>query len=573
MGQLKEGAMACTRANSTRFTSELAQRKNECAILLTEHNLQTPDVIWKPPDGEGPAPFSEGDKGKFKLVTTITYENGNPTGKIVWPPKFTRLSDELVYLATKFLKASDRGATYPYDFNDRGDIREQRVPSGVSPIVWAHGLPFFPVFKGYYILCGREHARWVGWLLNKKEHRTTVAYPMWTIGPVVAPGSAVNLSRTVNRQMHLHVPKSAKDVEKRWEKVDTARDVVSTAHYMMSVVPKTPSKGFLLAPIYQVEGYHVRCGPNTITGGKGLEIGRRTLSTRSVTDFDYDASLKRPYANEENPAAIHSDESDETSEEEDSEATDLMSGMDEDEDEDDRGDKLFVLPSEESVEVGDIVEEPPKKKLKKDVAPSEKTATQRRASGQDAISSKDFNTTGAVNRPTTLTTWESDEEENESFGARRAIDRLSEVATTTSVKPVAERENTHSDVPAETVKKDAAIQTTTAISSSEAITSTADDKTALPHETNIPGTEDITMVGPGIVPPTNTPCSTTKPDTTHRTEAILFNTKIKTVTITEDKGEDEDEDAFPNGANTQPNAESLDPREVPPHIETNILED
>lgn len=562
MGQLKEGPMACAKANGINFTNELIQRKNECVIRLTEHNLQTPDILWKPQDGEGPAPFSEGDKAKFKLVTTITYDNGNPTGKIVWPPKFTRLSDELVYLATKFLKASDRAANYPYDFNDRGDIREQRVPSGVSPIVWAHGLPFFPVFKGYYILCGREHARWVGWLLNKKEHRTTAAYPMWTIGPVVAPGSAVNLSRIVTRQMHLHVPKSAKDVEKRWEKVDTARDVVSTAHYMMSVVPKTPSKGFILAPIYQVEGYHVRCGPNTI-GGKGLEIGRRTLSNHGVADFDYDASLKRPYTNEENPAAIHSDESDETSEEEDSEATDLMSGMDEGED-DDCGDKLFVLPSEESVETGDIVDEPPKKKFKKDVAASDKTEAHPRGSAHTVKSSKNFNTTGAVNHLGTITASIS-EETNESFGVRLAIDRLSEVATaTTSVKHVAKKENTDSGIPAQSVYKDATIQTTTAVSSSEVITSTADSKAASSNETNIHGTEDnITMAEPGTVPPTNTPSSSnTKPvddHTIHRTESIRWNTETETKTTP--IAEDQDEDA------------SVDPREVPQHIETDILQD
>lgn len=564
MGQLKEGLMACTKANRINFTNELIQRKNECVKRLTEHNLQTPDVIWKPADGEGAAHFSEGDKAKFKLVDTVTYENGNPNNKIIWPPNFTRLSDELVYLATKFLKASERAAKYPYDFNDRGDIREQRVPSGVSPIVWAHGLPFFPVFKGYYILCGREHARWVGWLLNKKEHRTTVTYPMWTIGPVVAPGSAVNLSRTVTRQMYLHVPKSAKDVEKRWEKVDTARDVVSTAHYTMSVVPKTPSKGFILAPIYQVEGYHVRCGPTTMNGGKGLEIGRRTLSNHGVSDFDYDASLKRPYANEENPAAIHSDESDEISEEENSEGTDPMSGMDEDED--DRGDEF--LPSEESVEVDDMVEdeEPPKKKLKKDVTASGKLETRPRDSDNSFKSLNNFKKAMAANRLGTLKAPDSDAEAPGSSASKLAIHRLCGLGTTTNVKQAAERGNTHSGVPAETVYKDTAIQAATAVSSSEVNTSTGDIKPALPNWTNIHGPQDHTnKLEPGIVPPTSTPfSSTTKPIdeiTIRSTEAIRWNTEIKTVTFAEDENNQEHED------------EADDPREAPQHIETDILQD
>ncbi|KAF3386151.1 hypothetical protein F1880_000590 [Penicillium rolfsii] len=515
MGQLKEGPMACTRANNINFTNELIQRKNECAKRLTEHYLQTPDVIWQSQDGEGPAPFSEGDKANFKLVDTITYDNGNPTGKIVWPPKYTRLSDELVYLATKFLKAGDRAAKYPYDFNDRGDIREQRVPSGVSPIVWAHGLPFFPVFKGYYILCGREHASWVGWLLNKKQHRTMVAYPMWTIGPVMAPGSAVNLSRTVTRQMHLHVPKSAKDVDKRWEKVDTARDVVSRAHYLLSVVPKTPSKGFILAPIYQVEGYHVRCGPNTITGGKGLEIGRRTLSNHGVTDFDYDASLRRPYTNEENPAAIHSDESDKTSEEGDSDSINPMSGMDEDED-DDRGDKLFHLPSEESVETGDSVEEPPKKKLKTQPRVFDNTTKPFTNSKKDI----NFNKARAVNLLATTTASVKHRETNESVGAQLAVDRLSEVVTTTNFKHSAKCEKSLTGVPADTPYKDTGIEGTAAVSNTDVITSTGNVKTAPSNETH----NFSIMAEPGTMVSTKIPSlSTTKPideHTIHRTDPI-----------------------------------------------------
>jgi hypothetical protein len=297
---LKEGAMACTQATMVQFKSELADRKNNCGILLTEHEQATPDVIWQAADGEGSEPLTPCDKAKLKLVTEVTFDSKN---KIVWPPKFTRLSDELVYLATKFLTISERATNYPYDFNERGDIREERVPSGVSPIVWAHGLPFFPIFKGYYILCGREHARWVGWLLNKKANKeVTKVYPMWIIGPVVAPGSAVSLPRTVTRQAHVHVPTSAKDVEKRWEKLNTASDVVAKAHHLPSIVPKFPSKGYLLSPIYRLLGYHVRCGPKT-GGNKGVEIGRGAFSKHRIHDFDYDASLKKEYTNDENPAA------------------------------------------------------------------------------------------------------------------------------------------------------------------------------------------------------------------------------------------------------------------------------
>lgn len=563
--------MACTRANVTQFTNELAQRKNQCAIQLTEHEQTTPDVIWQPQNGEGREPFSTGDTAKFKLVTEVTV---NDKDKIIWPPKFTRLSDELVYLATKFLKVTDRAANYPYDFNERGDIREERIPSGVSPIVWAHGLPFFPVFKGYYILCGREHARWVGWLLNKKEHKITKTYPMWTIGPVVAPGSAVNLPRTVNRQMHLHVPKSAKDVERKWEKHDTARDVVSKAHYLLSVVPKTPSKGFILTPIYRIEGYHVRCGPKTVAS-KGLEIGRRTLSDHGVNDFDYDASLKKTYANEENPAAFFSDSSDEASEE-DSQATELMSGVEDDEDS--RGDEAFVPPSEESAEVGDIVEEPPRKKLKKDVATSDKAVQ----------ASESFIATSAVNRLTSFMASVGDEETNklfESFTGSQAINRRAETATTVTVEHVTETENITSSAIAEDVRKDAATQATFAVSGSEAITSTADTKTALPEKTPVHDTEDTTMADVGLVPPTNTPSSAQKDSdetATHYTKDIQPSAIRKALHEKAAHGANNpqstavNDGVFHSAQNTQIDADAesdLPPREVTGLPDTDFFED
>ncbi|CEJ55801.1 hypothetical protein PMG11_02036 [Penicillium brasilianum] len=560
MAILKEGMMACARANVTRFTSELIQRKNACANLLTEHNLRTPDVIWEPKHGEGYEPFTAGDKAKFKLVTTVTYENG----KLVWPPKFTRLSDELVYLATKFLKVTERAANYPYDFNERGDIREERVPSGVSPIVWAHGLPFFPVFKGYYILCGREHARWVGWLLNKKEHRIMVACPMWTIGPVIAPGSAVNLPRTVDRQMQLHVPKSAKEVDKKWEKIDSARDVVSTAHHMMSVVPKTPSKGFILAPIYHIDGYHVRCGPTSINGGKGLEIGRRTLSNHGVKDFDYDASLKKPYVNEENPAAMHSDDSDEFGEEENSDGTEAMSGLEEDECDDDRDDGSFILASEESAGAGDIVEEPPRKKLKRDVATSgpasSQTEMQPPASEQNGHSTTNFSAARAVRNLNALAASIGDEEtypRSECLGDSLAVECYSEATTIINARSATDTNSSPDSVITSSAYRDAASQTTPIVPGNviEHISSTGDIKITLArgaaHDTG-----DLTNSIQNV---------------THHTEHILHQID----TFDEDDGK-ENQDPFHSARNAHAGADpNLDPslREVLQHTDSDVLED
>ncbi|KAI2792666.1 hypothetical protein POX_b02706 [Penicillium oxalicum] len=303
MPKIKDGLMACTLAEQTTYLNEILQRRKYCLDLLASHEQNHPDALWNPSeDRQGPErePISIPDRANLKLATRITFDAKQ---KIIWPPKFTRLSDELVYMATKFLKASERTLKYPYDFNDRGDIREKRVPSGVSPLNWAHGLPFFPVFKGYYILCGREHAKWIGWLLNPRLHRIMMAYSMWTIGPVVAPGSAVRLQRTVERQMRVHKPLCAKDVERRWEKAESARDVVSMAHNDLSIVPETQSGGYVLFPICRLDGYHVRCGPDSMHG-KGVEVGKRWLLQCGVTNFDYDKSLRSPYSNQSNPAAF-----------------------------------------------------------------------------------------------------------------------------------------------------------------------------------------------------------------------------------------------------------------------------
>jgi hypothetical protein len=510
--------MACTQTTMVRFKSELADRKNNCGILLTEHEQATPDVIWQAADGEGSEPLTPGDKAKLKLVTEITFDSKN---KIVFPPKFTRLSDELVYLATKFLPISERATNYPYDFNERGDIREERVPSGVSPVVWAHGLPFFPIFKGYYILCGREHARWVGWLLNNKANKEVAkAYPMWIVGPVVAPGSAVSLPRTVTRQAHIHVPTSAKDVDKRWEKLDTGRDVVCKAHHQPSIVPKFPSKGYLFSPIYRLLGYHVRCGPKA-GGNKGFEIGRAAFSKHRIHDFDYDASLKKKYTNDENPAAYYCETSDESSEL-DSEATERMSGMD---DGGDSSDDEWVASSDGKCDDnGDVGEEPPKKKAKKDHTYCDK-----------GVQTDDgFSVDAAVSRLSSYIASLADERDTE-LSASLARSQIVNSVTETVAVPAAE----HIEYAADRRRQDAAALSSRiepeAVPTMEhieyardprqdAATLTSRTETAVPtfehieyaeettssgnagdpaNETAAPDTEDTMMTVRGLVPPTN----------------------------------------------------------------------
>lgn len=233
----------------------------------------------------------------MRLVATVIYKNDKP----VFPPAYTRLSDELVYLATKFLKASTRSKDYPYDFMDKGDIRPNRVPSGVGPIVWAHGLPSFPVYKGYYILCGRKHAKWVGWSLNAPDGPTKKNYPVWTDCLVVAPASALGLSHAIDRQLRVHVPRFTRDYETGSEKNAAARDVVQKAHCDLSIVPRNSSGGYCLVPLCQVPGYQIRVGPDWPNGRLADIISQETFSAYGLEAFDYSEALKKTYVNERCP--------------------------------------------------------------------------------------------------------------------------------------------------------------------------------------------------------------------------------------------------------------------------------
>lgn len=297
--RLKDAPAACEAKNHEAFVLALKANRVECIRQVEIHEHRTPDLFWRTGDPAGRPPRSEKDKARMKLVATVFYKNDKP----VFPPAFTRLSDELVYLATKFLPVATRGKHYPYDFMKNGDIRLERVPSGVSPIVWAHGLPHFPVYKGYYILCGRKHAKWIGWWLNIPNRLTKKNYPVWTIGAVVAPASALGLPRVVERQLRVHKPSATRDVETGSEKYAGAHDVVQKVHYDHSIVPKISSGGYRVIPICQTQGYQIRVGPNWPNGRLADVVHQEMFSANGLEHFDYIEALKKPYVNEKCPQA------------------------------------------------------------------------------------------------------------------------------------------------------------------------------------------------------------------------------------------------------------------------------
>lgn len=87
-------------------------------------------------------------------------------GRYHIPPPNVALSDELVYIVTK-----QCGRNWPNDFDRLGSIHSKRVPKGPAPLIFAHGLPFFPVWRGFYALIGGEAATTHTWLIDSKSSR------------------------------------------------------------------------------------------------------------------------------------------------------------------------------------------------------------------------------------------------------------------------------------------------------------------------------------------------------------------------------------------------------------------
>ena len=162
----KEAKMACHPSDEVAFIEQQEILRDRCSKALADHLKSNPDVVWTAKDGYGRYPTTKKEEAQLKLVLDIEFNE--ESGQWEFPPANNRLSDELVYLAVKFMNARHRARLYPYDFDAMGHINPQRVSSGPAPIIWAHGLPFFPVYKGYYILCGRENATSIGWLRKPK---------------------------------------------------------------------------------------------------------------------------------------------------------------------------------------------------------------------------------------------------------------------------------------------------------------------------------------------------------------------------------------------------------------------
>jgi hypothetical protein len=75
-----------------------------------------------------PTPYLRADRidgkalDKFPVWTEVDWDSAHKKPRS--PPLFVKLSDERVYLMTKFLKTKTRGVLWRMDFTQNGDVRQ-----------------------------------------------------------------------------------------------------------------------------------------------------------------------------------------------------------------------------------------------------------------------------------------------------------------------------------------------------------------------------------------------------------------------------------------------------------------
>ena len=108
-------------------------------------------------------------------------------GHFVMPPSDVRLSDALVVLIlSAAIPGRQRGSRWPADFDSAGDIKPTRWPMGETVVLWAFGLPFLPVYAGYYVLTGsrwRHHL----WLIDRKTRHESLPSRSLQFGQFFVP--------------------------------------------------------------------------------------------------------------------------------------------------------------------------------------------------------------------------------------------------------------------------------------------------------------------------------------------------------------------------------------------------
>lgn len=103
---------------------------------------------------------------------------------------YVRLTDEGIFYCICTMTPHQRTSRFQADFDQHGDIRTSRILLDPPMIVWANGLPWFPVYKAFSVLCGSWNA--VSYLVGRK-YRSSISE--FYLGAALAPPEAVQASQ------------------------------------------------------------------------------------------------------------------------------------------------------------------------------------------------------------------------------------------------------------------------------------------------------------------------------------------------------------------------------------------
>ncbi|PYH46002.1 uncharacterized protein BP01DRAFT_382185 [Aspergillus saccharolyticus JOP 1030-1] len=156
---------------SREYYEDLEHLRYRCMELLDDYH--EPTSFWTLGDPPPPKP----EKPQGQIFTDKPYRHWplvrgvwDPL-KHGWPPEGVRLSDAWMYQVFRYMSRNERTTRYWSEFQGDGAIRANRVPMGETFVGVAHGLESYPVFKGWYVLCGGAVAkRYKTWMLSPSSY-------------------------------------------------------------------------------------------------------------------------------------------------------------------------------------------------------------------------------------------------------------------------------------------------------------------------------------------------------------------------------------------------------------------
>lgn len=173
-------------------------------------NRQLLATPWEPSHGNGPdAKTMQHGVDPVTQQYHVVNTTGDVFGDDVTLPINVKLCDWAVYQVVHVCDVQERSERWKYDFGKNGLIRATRIPNGQPVLIEAHGLLWFPVFSGYYVLLG-DASKTVNWIINAQRPASAFKHMNgFYAGLVLAPGQTTDSHLT--RQLTLHDRPADKD--------------------------------------------------------------------------------------------------------------------------------------------------------------------------------------------------------------------------------------------------------------------------------------------------------------------------------------------------------------------------